>query len=226
MVWIKHYKNKIRTPTAIVGSPGLRSIGNIAIEFLVKELKPKLIAELFSQYFPIIHGTKPSYLPHSEYPGQAGIYLDKGVAKLPRIEFYLLKSPPLLITKGYNAGFMGQYEIANNVLDLFEEFDTKRMIVLAGYGMEGKEVSCSATDLKTVEELKKNGIEIGYEGPFFGFSGLVFGLGTLRRINGISLFGRTKPIPEEPEYPDKNAAKAILEKVNTLLNLKLDLSKI
>jgi proteasome assembly chaperone (PAC2) family protein len=227
MAWVKYTGEPIvREPIAIVGSSGLRSIGRIAVEHLVEELQPKLVAELYSPHFPILYQTRPSYVSHPDLPGRAGIELKGGKVSLPRVEFYSLASPPLLITKGYHANFKGQYEVANQVLDLYQEFGVGRMIVLAGYGGERGAVCCSATDPELLEELKKQGIDKGYEGPFYGFSGLVFGLGMLRKIRGVSLFGKTRPNLEDPEYPDPIAAGAVLEKLNILLNLNIDLSKL
>ena len=84
--------------------------------------------------------------------------------------------------------------------------------MLAGYGIKGKEVCCAATDLKIIEETKqKYGIEVGYEGSFYVFSGLVFGLAKLRGIEALTLLGRTELNLEEPEDPDENVANAILQ---------------
>lgn len=227
MTWVKYIEEPVvKEPTVVVGSPGLRSIGKIAIDYLIEGLKPRLIAELYSPYFPILYQTKPSYVSHPDYPGQAGTLLEKGQVELPRVEFYLVPSAKLLITKGYHANFNGQYGVANQVLDFYQEIGVKRMIVIAGYGMKGKEVCCAATNLELIKELKEYGIDTGYEGLFYGFSGLIFGLGMLRDIKGICLFGRTQPNVEDPEDPDPKAAKAVLERLSVLLNSAIDLSKL
>lgn len=209
---------------AIVGSRGLRSVGRIAVDHLIEKLQPRLIEELYSTHFPIIYQTQPSYAAHPDYPGMPGVWLEKDTVELPRVEFYLSDSPRLLLTRGYHPNFQGQYEVAERVLDIYEKHSVKRVFVLAGYGVGEGEVCCAATDLELVEELKKDGIGTGYEGPFIGFSGLVLGLAKLRGIEGISLFGRSQPSPEDPEYPDPRAAKKVLEALSRVLDLDLDLS--
>ncbi|MCP8323530.1 MAG: PAC2 family protein [Candidatus Methylarchaceae archaeon HK02M2] len=227
MTWIEYTGQRIEKDSiAIVGSPGQRSIGKIAVDYLIKNLRPRLVAELYSPYFPILYETKPSYATHPEFPGQAGINLQGGLPELLKVGFYSLSSPSLLLTKGYHANFNGQYEVAEQVLDFYQKFGVKKIIVLAGYGMEGRDVCCAATDLELIKELKKYGIDTGYEGPFYGFSGLIFGLCILWNIKGICLFGRTQPNLLNPEYPDPNAARAVLERLRNLLNLSIDLSKI
>jgi proteasome assembly chaperone (PAC2) family protein len=208
----------------IVASRGMRSIGIIAIDYLIKKLQPRLIDELYSTHFPLIYETQPSYAAHPDYPGTPGIWLQKIGAALPKVEFYLSLSPRLLLTRGYHANFQGQYEVAERVLDIYQKHDVKRLFVLAGYGVGEGEVCCAATDLELLEELKKHGIGTGYEGPFMGFSGLVLGLAKLRGIKGACLFGRSRPSIEDPEYPDPQAAKKVLETLNRVLDLNLDFS--
>jgi len=211
---------------AIVGSRGMRSVGRIAVDHLIEKLQPTLIDELYSTHFPIIYQTQPSYAAHPDYPGRSGVWLQKEGVQIPRVEFYLSDSPRLLLTRGYHANFQGQYQVAEQVLDVFEKHSVKRLFVLAGYGVGKGEVCCAATELELVDELKKYGVETEYEGPFIGFSGLVLGLAKLRGIKAACLFGRSQPNPEDPELPDRRAAKKVLEKFSTILGLNLDLSKL
>jgi len=210
--------------TAVVGSRGLRSVGRIAIDYLVEKFRPSLIRELYSEHFPIWYQTQPSYAPHPLYPGRSGVWLHKDGVQLPRIEFYLSNSPKLLLTKGYHANFQGQYKVAEQALDLYEKLGVKQVFVLAGYGVGDGEVCCAATDLSLIDELKRHGVGTGYEGPFIGFSGLVLGLAKLRSIRAACIFGRTQPNLEDPEFPDISAARMVLEKLSSILNFDLDLS--
>lgn len=210
--------------TAIVGSRGLRSVGKIAVDYLIEKLQPRLIEELYSPHFPMIYQTQPSYAAHPDYPGGPGVWLQHDRIELPKVEFYLSDSPRLLLTRGYHANFQGQHEVAEQVLDMYEKHSVTRLFVLAGYGVGEGEVCCAATDPELVDELKKRGIGTGYEGPFIGFSGLVLGLAKLRGIKGICLFGRSQPNPEDPESPDPRAAGKVLEKLADILELDLDLT--
>jgi len=155
-------------------------------------------------------------------PGIGGVNIESGRADFPRIKFFFNTSPSMIITNGYHANFAGQYEVAERVLDFYEEFQVKRMIVIAGYGLEGKNVCCAATSQQIIKEMKeKYGIEPSYEGPFYGFSGLVFGLAKKRNIDALCLFGKTTPIRENPEEPDEMASKNLLKELSRILNLEL-----
>jgi uncharacterized protein len=208
--WIRRVnKPKLRAPIAIVGAPGLRSVGQLAVDNLINDLKATLAAELYSSHFPVIYETSPSYIPSPDLPGESGFIIKHSNVSLPKIEFYYSSNPDLIIAKGYHANFSGQYEVAENVF------------VLAGYGREGEDVYGAATSLSIVDELKKYHIEKGYVGPFYGFSGLIFGLTKLRGIDAVCLFGRTKPNLEYPEDPDPQAAKILLGKLNQILSVGL-----
>jgi proteasome assembly chaperone (PAC2) family protein len=219
--WIKYYsKPKSKGSIAIVGSPGLRSIGSLVVDSLIKKLGSNLVAELYSTHFPLIYQTKPSYAANPKFPGIAGINIVAGKAKFPTVQFFWSTSPPLIITRGCHANFEGQYEVAETVLDYFIKAQVRKIIVVAGYGLKGKKVCCAATSHKIMEELKENyGIEAGYYGPFYGFSGVVFGMAMLREMEAFCLFGKTQPTPEDPESPDEEAAQNVLNQLFSILRL-------
>lgn len=64
---------------------------------------------------------------------------------------------------------------------------------------------------------EKYGIEIGYKGPFMGFSGLVFGLSKRKGMEAVCLFAGTEPREEDLEFPDKEASERALDKMNKML---------
>lgn len=225
--WVRLLKKPAtKRPTAIVASPGLRSVGWVAVKQLIEQLKPELFAELYSPYFPVVYDTKPSYASHPSYPGRLGVKVSQGVMSLPKVDFYWSSSPELLITCGYHANFKGQYEVALKVLQLYLELKVKRVVVLAAYAREGKDVCSAANTPELLEELRTFKIEPGYEGPFLGFSGLVFGFAGLRGIEALCLFGRTSANLDEPELPDPSAARALLEKLSQILDVNIDVSKL
>jgi len=221
-IWIRHHeKPKLTEPVAIVGSPGLRSIGKLAISTLMAETKAKLIAELYSTHLPSIFQTEPSYAANPLFPGFGGALVKAGSADLPKIEFYACPAPELILVTGYHPNFEGQYDVAKKVVDLLSENHVKRMIVIAGYGSENKKVCCAANNPQIISEMKeKFNIEIGYEGPFMGFSGLVFGLAKLQNIEALCLFAGTTPTEGDLEFPDKEASERVLESLRRIVKLQ------
>jgi proteasome assembly chaperone (PAC2) family protein len=220
--WIRYYtKPETTGAVAVAGSPGLRSIGKLVVDSLITKMQPELIAELYSTHFPLIYQTTPSYASHPQLPGVSGVTIASGRVGFPKIQFYFHPSPPLILTQGCHANFAGQYEVAEKVLDFYDEVGVSRLIVVAGYGLRGKDVCCAATSRRIMDDLKEQyGVEAGYEGPFYGFSGLVFGLAKRRGLDAFCLFGRTEPRPDAPESPDDEASAHVLRTLDQILGLR------
>jgi proteasome assembly chaperone (PAC2) family protein len=54
-IWIKRRaKPRLKAPAAVVGSPGLRSIGKLAVDALIERTGAKLMAEFYSTHLPTI----------------------------------------------------------------------------------------------------------------------------------------------------------------------------
>jgi proteasome assembly chaperone (PAC2) family protein len=203
-IWIeKLRKAELKQPIAIVGSPGLRSIGELVVNQLINNAKAELTAELYSTHLPIVYHTKPSYVSHYALPGIGGARVKHGQVELPKVQFYTCSSPSMILAKGYHANFAGQYDVADKVVDFLSKFGVTRIIVAAGYGSKTRKVCCAATNPYIIQEMKETfKIEVDYTGPFYGFSGLVFGLAKRKGIDALCLFAGTEPNPEEPEFPD------------------------
>jgi proteasome assembly chaperone (PAC2) family protein len=220
-IWIEHLrKAELKQPIAVVGSPGLRSIGELVVEQLISKTRAELVAELYSTHLPLVYQTKPSYASHYALPGIGGARVKQGQVDLPKVQFYACSSPPMILAKGYHANFAGQYDVADMVVACLSEFGVTRVIVAAGYGSKTRKVCCAATNPDLVREMKeKFQIDVDYTGPFYGFSGLVFGLAKRKGIDALCLFAGTEPKPEEPEFPDPKSSEMILAVLNQVLSL-------
>jgi proteasome assembly chaperone (PAC2) family protein len=219
-IWIEHHEMlKLAEPVAIVGSPGLRSIGKLVVDSLIVETGAQLIAELYSTHLPSIYQTAPTYAANPLFPGFGGALVESGKANLPKIQFYACSVPELILVVGYHPNFEGQYRVAEEVVGFLSEKHVKRMIVVAGYGSNEKKILCAANNARFISEMKeKFNIDIGYEGPFMGFSGLVFGLAKRNNVEALTLFSATTPIEENFEFPDKEASERVLEKLRQIVN--------
>ncbi len=230
--WINYRdtrKRELNDPIAIVGSSGLRSVGKLVVDALIEKSQPQLFAELFSYGFPSIY-YGPSYLGA---PSHVGAQIAKGnVVELPSVKLYILndkkqeqaQSRDIVIISGYQAyDSLNHYMVADKLTDLFTELHIKKVISLGAQVIEGG-VRCCATDVELLDEMSKYGIEKTGVDRFIGFSGLVAAIGREKGIKGVCLFANTTPNSTEPEYPDLNAAKALLEKVGEIVELKVDIS--
>ena len=218
-IWLQRFKKpNLKQPTAVVGSPGLRSIGKLVVNQLIDKTQADLTAELYSTHLPLVYQTKPSYAAHYALPGIGGAKVEKGKLDLPKVEFWACSTPSLIIVKGYHANFTGTYDVADGVLDFLSESGVTRIIVAAGYGSKTRKVCCAATDPDLIREMKeKIKIEVEYTGPFYGFSGIVFGLAKRRRIDALCLFAGTEPNLDDPEFPDPESSGLVLDVLDQML---------
>jgi proteasome assembly chaperone (PAC2) family protein len=221
-IWTKRYPTaELHEPIAIVGSPGLRSIGILTVDSLITQTKAQLSTELYSTHLPTLYQTTPSYAAHPSLPGEGGVIVDAGNVDFPKIQFYTCPNPPLIFARGYHANFAGQYTVAQKVVDLLSEMNVKRMIVVAGFGSKEKKICCAAHSQKALDDMKeKFCVGVGYKGPFMGFSGLVFGLSKLKGIEAICLFAGTQPKEDNLEFPDREASDSVVELLGRILGLQ------
>jgi proteasome assembly chaperone (PAC2) family protein len=217
-IWVEEQeKVTLQNPIAVVGSPGLGSIGKLVVDKIVEETKAELITKLYSTHLPIKYHTKPAYLAHYALPGVGGIKVEKSEIDLPKVEFFISK-PSLILVNGYHSNFKGAYEVANKVVEILKELGTNRIVLAAGFGSKEKKVCCAGTSLKLVQEMKENyNLETEYQGPFYGFSGLVFGAAKLKGVDAVTLFAGVEPKPGVPELPAKDSSKLLVDVLKKMI---------
>ncbi|MGE5554906.1 MAG: proteasome assembly chaperone family protein [Methanocella sp.] len=197
-------------PILIEGLPGLGLVGKIALRYLIKELKPKKIAYLYSPHFPYFV-----------------LVNKKGSVRLLRGSFYYYQNPKgsdiLLFTgDSQSQTIEGQYEIANAMLDFSEKYGVKTIATIGGYRMEPKEkpkVYIAATDPNLLNKALEGGATLSNAGsPIVGTAGLILGLAKFKNIEALCLLGETRGY-----LPDPQAAKSVLEVLKNTFNFDLDL---
>jgi proteasome assembly chaperone (PAC2) family protein len=211
---------RFNQPIVVLGSPGLSSVGKMAIDFLVDKIQPQLFLEVYSSNFPVIH-IGPS---HFAVEGYGGVKVREGMVEFPKISFYHCEIPELIFVDGYQADFNAQFGAAFQVAGMFPKWKVKRMYVLASHGGGKEKLYFAATNPSLCEEMKQLGIKTRETGGFYGFSGLVMGMGAYHDVDGICLFAKTKVDEEDLERPDPNATKVLLDFLKNLIGLDLDTS--
>ncbi|MEW5759263.1 MAG: proteasome assembly chaperone family protein [Candidatus Thermoplasmatota archaeon] len=207
-------KPVLKEPILVEGLPGVGNVGKLAAEHLVQQLNAKKFAVIFSKYFP------PQVLVQ-----------DNGVIKLVCNELYYVKAKTkeqhdLILLVGDYQGLTpeGQYELSDRIINIAQEFGVKKIFTLGGYGVgrivEKPCVLGAATDRELVEEMKKHNVVFAKGEPgsgIVGASGLLLGLGLIRDLRSVCLMGETSGY-----YADPKSAKAVLEVITKILNLKIN----
>jgi hypothetical protein len=186
-------------------------VGKIALRYLIKQLKPKKIAYLYSPHFPYFV-----------------LVNKKGNVRLLRGAFYYYQNPKgndiiLFTGDSQSQTIEGQYEIADRMLDFSEKHGVKTIATIGGYRMESKEkpkVFIAATSQDLLQKAIQSGASLSTSGsPIVGTAGLILGLAKFKKIDAICLLGETRGY-----LPDPLAAKSVLEVLKSTFNFDLDLA--
>ena len=176
---------KLQNPVLIEGLPGLGLVGKIAIRYLIKNLKAKKFAHLYSPHFPYFV-----------------LVNKKGNVRLLRGAFYFWKNDKgahdLILFTGDSQSqtIEGQYEIADRMLDFSQKYDVKTIATIGGYRVETKDkpnVFAAATSQELLNEALDAGASVSSLGsPIVGTAGLILGLARFKKINALCLLGETR----------------------------------
>lgn len=205
-----------RKPRFVQGLLGVGQVGFLAVRQLIKALKAKKVAEVYS----------PDFLyPGSTIPGV--IYTKDGTVELEKDEIYYDQKHELFLLTGLYQGIRpeGYFGFASAVLDFCEEFGVREIYTLAGYGtgkhQEKPDVYAVITDKSLMPVLQDMGIKHAKapEGSLgvTGLAGLLAVLGAKNGKKTLCLMGET-----HGTYPDPKAAKSVLIKLCEILEIKID----
>jgi uncharacterized protein (TIGR00162 family) len=200
-------------PVLIEGLPGLGLVGKIALRYLIKQLKAKKVAYLYSPHFPYFV-----------------LVNKKGNVRLLRGAFYYYQNPTgndiiLFTGDSQSQTIEGQYEIADRMLDFSEKYHVKTIATIGGYRMEPTEkpkVFIAATNQEILQKAIQSGATLSTAGsPIVGTAGLILGLSKFKKIEALCLLGETRGY-----LPDPLAAKSVLEVLKSTFNFDLDLKNL
>ena len=206
----------------LVGLPGIGLVGKISIDYLLKELSPEKIAEIYSDSFPPSVHTKNSrvYLIKDEV-----YYL-----KYKKKEFFFLVGP-VQPTLDFKVGSSHEhYEFAETMISFFKSSGVGEVITLAGINIGDKrlnvkpKVIVAGNDDLIIKEWKNFGAKVDKkEGLISGAAGLLVGICRLHKMTGACLMGETNA---QLVYGDQGSAKSVLEVLKKRFGFNLKMSSI
>jgi len=215
-------KVSLKKGILLVGLPGIGLVGKIAVDYLLKELKPKKIAEVLSDSFPPSVHTKDSKI---ELIRNEIYYLNY------KKQDFLILAGPVQPTLDFKIGSSHEhYEFSETLVNFFKSVGIVEIITMAGINVGEKRVNSSpgvvvaATDNETIKSWKKFGAkEDPKEGLISGVAGLLVGLGKIRSIKGACLMGETSA---QLIYGDHGSAKRLLEVLKKRFKFKINMKSI
>jgi uncharacterized protein (TIGR00162 family) len=209
-----HFKEKpsLRNPTLIAAWPGMGMLARMSADYLVQQLDAKQFAEIRS--------------PSND------IYFKDGMGKLSqyRHRFYYcnVKQSDLIVCSGeIQPQTLNELtELANQVLDVAEEFGAKRVYTFAAvpnphdvkprvFGVVNKP--------ELGEFLREKGVQlVSGDGRITGLNGLLIGVAQQRKMEGICLLCEIRYL----DIPQPRSAQAVLSTLTSILGIEVDLSEL
>jgi uncharacterized protein len=203
---------ELNNPVLIEGLPGLGLVGKIAIRYLIKQLKAKKFAYLYSPHFPYFV-----------------LVNKKGNVRLLRGAFYYVKSPAgqndviLFTGDSQSQTIEGQYDIAEKMLSFSKKHNASAIVTIGGYRMEVTDkpkVVAAGTSQQILDQAMNAGAIVSPIGsPIVGTAGLILGLARFKKIDALCLLGETRGY-----LPDPLAARSVIGVLKSMYNLNIDLA--
>lgn len=207
----------LRDPIALVGMPGIASVGKLAIEVLIRSLNAEPIIQITSDDFP----------PHVMID-------DQGMMKIPECQIYLhkdskLKHDILLVSGDFQPSTsQGIYEFSDKIAETLKKLKVTKVAATGAYvpgeypetpkvfvSSTGPKFQAFFTELDYVEPMA-DGVINGANGVIPAWANLKYG------IEGVCLLAETVPLLRL----DPRASKLIVQVLNDRFNIKADVSEL
>jgi len=209
-----HFKEKpsLRNPTLIAAWPGMGMLARMSADYLIQQLDAKQFAEIRS--------------PSSD------IYFKDGMGKLSqyRHRFYYWhgKQGDLIVCSGeiQPQSLSELKELANQVLDVAEEFGAKRVYTFAAVP-NPRDVKPRVFGVVNKPELgeflREKGVQlVSGDGRITGLNGLLIGIAQQRKIEGICLLCEIRYL----DIPQPRSVQTVLNTLTKILGIEIDLSEL
>lgn len=203
-------------PLFIEGLPGVGLVGTLAADLLVEEFDGQPVRHIYSEYLPPAISVD-----------------DDGIAQLASLTVYAVEADgrDLLVLAGDSQAqdVVGQYRLADAVLDIAAEFSVEGIVTIGGLGT-GEPVDDYPVVGAVPERfdalrapLEDAGVRFTREEPgnIVGMSGLLVGLGARRGFDTAGLLGTT------PGYHvDPASARAVLDVLQAAFGFTVDVDRL
>ncbi len=203
-------KPKVMKGAMVCGLPDSGLVAKIAVDYLIDQLKPKPVAEIYSPHLP------PQVLIR-----------ENGVVEPMSHRLYYAPTEKLLIYTGDSQPVdpRGAHSLSELVVELATQNSVGELLILAamikGAPVEEPKVFISATDNELAKEYEALGAKRTTMGAITWMHGLILGKALERGVRAVCLSSET-----QGDIPDPVAAEVALKMVDKRLNLGLDIRKL
>ncbi|UCC58448.1 MAG: PAC2 family protein [Candidatus Bathyarchaeum sp.] len=209
-----HFKEKpsLRNPTLIAAWPGMGMLARMSADYLIQQLDAKQFAEIRS--------------PSND------IYFRDGVGKLTQdrhhFHYWHGEQGDLIICSGeiQPQSLNDVHQLANQVLDVAEEFAVKRIYTIAALPNPRDvkpRVFGVVNQLELKDFLKEKEVKlVSGDGKITGLNGLLIGIAQQRGIEGVCLLCEIRYL----DVPQPRSVQTVLGTLTKILSIRIELSEL
>lgn len=205
---------QLNDPIFIEGLPGVGNVGKIAADYMKEKINAKKFANIYSRHFP------------------PQVTLDEDcVASLACNELWYandVNGKDIVFLLGDYQGLTpeGQFDLAEEIMELLIEMNVSKIFTLGGYGtglmVEEPRVLGAVSSLTVKTEMEKHGVVFSQGEPgagIVGASGLLLGMGRIKGIDAACLMGETSGY-----FLDHKSAGALLKVLAEYIGIEIDMT--
>ncbi len=205
---VKFFKKpNFKEPVMIAAWPGMGLLATISADYLRRKLDAKLFAELYSP--------------------KNSVFLKNGIVDFAKVKhsFYYWNNLIICIGEAQPPTPLEVRLLAEDVLNLAEEFGVKRIYTLAAspaFAQEELKVFGIVNKEELLKEVSKYVPIAKGEGDITGLNGVLLGVAKERNLDGICLLGQIRYM----DVPQFRSARLVLEVLTKMLNIEVDFSEL
>lgn len=211
---------KLTHPWLVAVWPGMGNVALSAGFYLLAKLGMTLVAEYeASELFDVDHvEVKEGMIQLGRRPANRFFTWSDPKKKHDLVVFIGEAQPPL-----------GKQHLCSKLIDAAKQFGVKRVFTFAAMATQmhpehASRVFGAATDVETLEEMKRLELEILRDGHIGGLNGVLLGAAAEAGLHGGCLLGEMPHIFSQLPFP--KASQAILEVFTTMTGIDLDFSEL
>ncbi|MCL2785764.1 MAG: proteasome assembly chaperone family protein [Methanomassiliicoccaceae archaeon] len=207
---------ELRDPVLVEGLPGVGNVGKIAADHIAGKLDAKCFARIYSKHFP------PQVMLDAD-----------NVAHLACNELYYVKGTgnnDLIFLLGEYQGLTaeGQFELAEDMMQIAADLNVRRIFTLGGYGtggvVEDPRILGAVSSVSMKDELEKHGVTFIPGEPSAGIagaSGLILGMARMKNMEAACMMGETSGY-----FIDHKSAAVLAKVLISILDIDVDMKEL
>ncbi len=212
-----HQEPELRDPLLIAAWPGMGGVAIVAAKYLQDKLGAEEFGEIepYDFFDPSLVLVRESVVEEPEFPDNK-FYFSKG-------------ENDLIIFTGDAQPVLKAYNLAEQVLDVAQRFNVKRVYTFAAapshiYHTRRPRVLAATTNAGLAPELEKYELTLLKDGSISGLNGVLLGVAKRRNMDGICLLGEIPIYTTQIINP--RSSQAVLEVLTKMLGMEIDMTDI